>query len=182
MKSLSPGSPHAIVMVGIAGSGKTFFAEKFADTFGAPYISADKLAENAKDNESTTSLVRSMLAELMKTKQSIVIDAGGDTRRARSEFAKFLREYGYTPLFVWVQIDQETARQRTGRKKSDVDFDKTLQRFSTPHPSEKPVVISGKHTYASQAKIILKRLSAPRAENSSHQRPPTRQSRSVPIQ
>jgi len=180
MKSLSLGSPHAIVMVGIAGSGKTFFAEKFANTFGAPYVNADQLAQHAKDIAATTELTRALVGELVKTKQTIVVDAGGNTRRERSEFAKFLRAQGYAPLFVWVQIDQETARYRSNRRTASSTS--IAGHFSPPHASEKAVVVSGKHTYATQAKVVLKHLSAPRSEISAHRRPLAREGRSVPIQ
>ena len=32
-----PSVPHAIIMVGIPGAGKTAFSTRFADTFGTPY-------------------------------------------------------------------------------------------------------------------------------------------------
>lgn len=163
-------------MVGIPGSGKSFFAKKFSDTFSAPYIEATGIAAYAPDEEATAGLVQLIVGELLKTGQSIVIDAGGESRKDRAEIAKYLRAHGYEPLFVWVQVDQETAWQRVNRdrNKQGMDFEAELRRFSPPHQSEKAVVISGKHTYASQAKIILKHLAAPRAEISSHTKPPVR--------
>ena len=37
-------------------------------------------------------------------------------------------------------------------------FDDAVRQFSEPHVHEKPIVISGKHTYATQARTILSRL------------------------
>ncbi|MEO7904367.1 MAG: hypothetical protein ABIR91_01085, partial [Candidatus Saccharimonadales bacterium] len=44
------------------------------------------------------------------------------------------------------------------------EYDRVVKRFNAPLPTETFIVISGKHTYASQAKVVLKRLSTPRTE------------------
>lgn len=167
-------------MVGIPGSGKTHFAKQFSETFNAPLIAADVVAAHARDEESAGELIRSFVGELLKTKQSIVVDAGGTSRKDRVEFNRFLRENGYEPLLVWVQVDSNTAKQRAlkHRKMPHEEFESALSKFSAPHQTEKPLVISGKHTYASQAKTVLKRLSEPRAHlsaSSTYPQPPISQ-------
>ncbi len=176
MKSLSLHKPHAIIMVGIPGSGKTFFAKKFADTFNAPYVSIDDILPLSYDTDAAVVLLHSQLNELLKTNMSVVLEAETSSRQQRVELAKGFRDAGYIPMFVWVQTDPDTAYQRLARSKDKrgVDFEKLLKRFSAPHETEKPVVISGKHTYASQAKIVLKHLSAPRTEISTQSTPPVR--------
>ena len=52
MKSLQLDKPHAIVMVGIPGSGKSFFADKFSAMFNAPYVEQMVLDHLAKDTKS----------------------------------------------------------------------------------------------------------------------------------
>ena len=181
MKSLSLNQPHAIVMVGIPGSGKSHFAEKFAETFHAPYVSSDRLRPFVSDPKYLSKLVAQQLNELFKTIYSIVIDGFTHTRTERTELAKHLRDHGYETLFVWVQTDPATARARALKqnKLSSDDYDRIAKRFSPPHATENPVVISGKHTYATQVKSVLKRLSGPRAEIASHSAPPARSLRDV---
>ena len=162
MKSLQLSRPHAIMMVGIPGSGKTFFAEKFAATFGAPFIDSLAIEALAKDEQSAGALIALTVGEVAKTKQTFVFEGNADSRVRRGEFARWASSRGYRPLFVWVQTDEATSRARTLKSKSlsKQEFDATLARFSPPHPDEKPIVISGKHTYASQAKVVLSHLSA----------------------
>lgn len=181
MKSLSLSQPHLIVLTGVKGSGKSFFAEKFAETFHAPYISRDRICEFSPDEKVIDKLVAYQLDELLKTKQPIVVDGMATSRTERAELAKKAREAGYATLLIWVQTDPETAKSRATRlipKKERVsqdNYEHHAKRFTPPHALEKPVVISGKHTYASQAKVVLKRLVTPRTEAiSAHKTSPVR--------
>lgn len=173
MKSLQLSRPYAIMMVGIPGSGKTFFARQFSDTFHTPYIDYNQIGARGADAQSASELTLLFLSEIAKTKQSFVFEGSSDTRANRTEFAKWARARGYAPLFVWTQTDQATSLKRSlkaGTISRD-EFANRLQDFSAPHPDEKPIVISGKHTYASQARTVLahlgheNRASAPQASS-----------------
>lgn len=107
-----------------------------------------------------------MLAEYLKTKRTIVIEGQLDRRANRAELVKVLNKAGYKSLLVWVQTDANEAHRRATKKypkgsglDSD-EFNELLQQFQPPLPQEKPVVISGKHTYTTQVKIVLKQLAA----------------------
>jgi predicted kinase len=181
MKHLSLTKPHLIIMVGIPGSGKSFFAEKFANTFGSPYICDKKIASLVQGK--IDAVVQLQLDELLKTKQSIIFDGSSDTRVERMALTKKARTAGYESLLIWVQTDQATAKARVTQDKkgsaslSVDEYDRRRKRFTPPNVTEKPLVISGKHTYASQAKVVLKKLSAPRAEIADHDKPPLRPER-----
>ena len=183
MKSLSLSQPHVIIMTGIPGSGKSFFAEKFADTFHAPYVSQTTVARLAKVNEAdATQVTLYFLQELLKSKQPVVFDGASETRTERAELARIARKAGYETLFVWVQTDVATAKGRStkdlkGKTSQTLPpevFDQRVKRFTPPNAVEKPMVVSGKHTYASQAKVVLKKLSAPRAASTQPIEPPLR--------
>lgn len=148
------------MMVGIPGSGKTFFAEAFSKTFNTPYLNLDDIEQRSADAAAAGELTVAFLTELVKTEQTFVLEGNSATRTWRTEFAKWARAHGYAPLFVWTQVDNTTALKRTLKKgRLDRDgFAEAVRTFSTPHPDEKAVVISGKHTYASQARMVLNHL------------------------
>ena len=161
MKSLQLEKPHAIVVVGIQGSGKSFFAEKFADTFTAPYIDDKQFIDHAKTEGDAKMIATTMLLELLKTGKSIIVETDG-SKENRYELSKLLKDSGYEMLLVWVQTDSNTAmaraRKMNGTKASE--YKEGLKQFSAPQNNEQPLVISGKHTFASQTKTVLKKLAA----------------------
>lgn len=181
MKSLSLTTPHMIIAVGIPGSGKSYFAQQFGETFHAPVVSESTITTLAGDAANATKLALYQIDELLKTRQSIIVDGFTGSRTERSELAKRARAAGYEPLYIWVQTDIGTAKMRVTKDKMRPDHERTsdaydslLKKFIEPSASDHTIVISGKHTYATQARIVLKKLSAPRAEAASVETPPPR--------
>ena len=157
MESLHLSRPYAIMMVGIPGSGKTFFASQFAETFHAPYIDSLALEQLSRDSDAAGELIGLVLAEIAKTSQSFVFEGNSDSRVRRTEFARWARNKGYQPVLIWVQTDRQTSLKRalkSGFATREV-FESILRDFSPPHEDEKAIVVSGKHTYASQARVVL---------------------------
>lgn len=185
MKSLSLSTPHLIVMVGIPGAGKTFFARQFADMFHAPLLSNDMFTNAAPDLDADTNqkltiaLTTDLLPEILKTGKTVLLDGTGSMRNERAELQKVAKKAGYNTLLVWLQTDTATAKIRCvkphkGSEKRAMraeEFDAIARKFSPPHPTEKYIVLSGKHTYASQAKMLLRKLSEPRSTSQPTQNP-----------
>lgn len=188
MKSTTVSKPHLIIMVGIPGSGKSFFAEHFAETFNAPLISFHRIRQelfsaptfSKEENTIISQVANYMIDEVLKTGRTIVYEGQTDTHIERNLIAKKSRDAGYQPLFIWVQTEPDTARKRAkkatpGKPALSVDqYNEILKRFSVPNQAEKPVVISGKHTYASQLKIVLKHLIEPQSPATDHSNRSTR--------
>lgn len=173
MKPLTPTTPHAIIMVGIPGSGKTTFAERFAHTFQAPFVNQRLISRIADiTDESAETIASYMTDELLKTNRSIVYEGNTYSKVSRQALIKKVSSAGYQPLLVWVQTEsveskrRATKKQKDGSELSSEQFDAAIKRFTPPSINEKAIVISGKHTYATQLKIVLKHIA-------SNQRPTT---------
>lgn len=169
MKSLHLSVPHIIATVGMPGAGKTQFSEQFAEMFGAPRLSAGIFANLSTDDKSIHEATVSVLKEFMKTKQTLVYDGSTEKRIARAELVREARTAGYKVLFVWVQTDLATAKSRwvKSRRNDESEFEHLMRQFSAPHDSEPCVVISGRHTYSTQAKTVLRKLTETRTTASS---------------
>lgn len=165
MKPTTSASPHAIVMVGIPGAGKSTFAEQFADTFQALLLNRTLFQRQLNlDDEQASFVFDTILTEYFKTRRTLVIESDLDTKEKRDALTKKLSKAGYKTLLVWVQTDTNEAFRRATRPfpsgsglESD-EFDAAVDAFEAPHTKEKAVVISGKHTYKTQLKIVLKQL------------------------
>jgi predicted kinase len=178
MKPSETTKPHLIIMVGIPSSGKSFFADHFAETFKAPIVSYDimrkEIFSNPTFSEDEDEIIRKVsnyvLSEFLKTKKTVIFEGETSLGKERFEIAKGARAAGYEPLFIWVQTETQTAQKRatkTSLEKPAItaeEFAAKLKRFNPPNKNEQFVVISGKHTYASQLKIVLKHLIQPRPE------------------
>ncbi len=164
MKPLQLSKPYVIAMVGIPGAGKTYFASHFAQTFNAALVSNAIIGSNVESYDSIETLTKYMLGELYKSQATIIYD--GDLRRRsdRSELIKSAKQAGYETLLVWVQTDTAAAKSRFVKSQS-IDrssaadlFEQEFRKFTIPNSLEKHLVISGKHTYASQLKIVLTKI------------------------
>lgn len=179
MKSLSLVKPLILVVVGAPGAGKSFFARQFSDTFNAPLISYDYLryalfsdaAIPSHDQQNAIQQIANHeIVELLKTKKTFIIDGFGFNRVQRIDLKKIAHKNDYDTLLVWVQTDAATAKyrsiKRSHRKHDDQynlsltaeEYEQLSKKFNTPLPNEAQVVISGKHTYATQARVVLKKL------------------------
>lgn len=180
MEPLKLLKPHLIIMTGISGAGKNYFANNFAQSFGAPIVSSNLIRENLFEQPTfepaedflVEKITNYLLDEVLKTKGTVVFKGKTDTRADRLAIYKKCKELGYEPLLVWVQTDVETAKKRQSKQfrnkaLSDKLFEQRLEKFSKPIKSENAFVISGKFNYKSQEKAVLKRLAGTKQPNPS---------------
>ena len=207
MKSLSTSKPLVLLIVGVPGAGKSHFARQFASIFHTPLVSYDRLQyllfsepQFSKEEELLiASIMNTQMQELFKTQKTFIVDGAVNSRAARMEIERVARKHDYGTLTIWIQTDHESAQYRvTSRNKrregdkfnarmSEEQFKKYSQRINPPALKESYIVISGKHTFATQAKVVLKKIVTPRdttiqpvnREHHSPNHPPTERTRIV---
>lgn len=166
--------------MGLPGSGKSFFARQFADLYGLPRISEDRirfeLFEKPLFNEDEADIINRvsfyMLEQTMQTERTVVFEGSALTAAQRSEAYELARQNGYRTLVVWLQTDIETSAQRAAtrdRRNPDskyafeVDkstFNKVKDTLERPGEKETVVVVSGKHAFKSQCLTVLRKITS----------------------
>ena len=201
MKSMSLGNPMIILVVGVPGVGKSFFARRFAETFNAPLVSEDKIRYTLFSNHTYTrneqamvdQVAKLLIDELFIAGKTFVLDGGYNARSRRDEITQRANQYGFRTLIVWVQTDDPTAKRRALHRSVKIAGDQYKQSltqeqweaqakaFTAPDMEKREtnsVVISGKHTYAAQAKTVLKKIVEARADLMRSDRPVAREDNS----
>lgn len=180
MKQLTLNRPLILIIIGLPGAGKSFFARQFAETFGVACISENYVRStlfsapqfSREENAIIENLQQYMLGELVKTKRTFLLDGGCETRAQRLWVEKLAQQNGYDTLNIWVQTDEATAKlratKRGNKKPEDLNshslsadqFQQFSKRFALT-TRETYIVISGKHTYNTQARTVLRKLATP---------------------
>lgn len=180
MKKLELSSPLIIIMMGVPGAGKTFFARQFANKLNIGYISEDRIrhdifnpAKFTQDEQSTVRRVMGyMIEELSRVKRHIILDGRFLSSNERQKIHQVMNTAGYQSLTVWVQTEEDLAKRRASRRDkrkpddkynlpvNSRDFLATKEALEKPQEKENFSVISGKHTFKSQSETVLKRIIA----------------------
>jgi len=153
--------PYAILVFGAPMSGKTTFAEQFSARFNAPFLN---LSELYNEHKLTRKLALVLIQQLTKCKQTLIIEGGLDTEKQRNEIKDILTKAEYKPVLVWVQTDLNAIKHRMRHKYKKLEEAKNAlaeqyKKIEAPSELERPLVISGKHTFQTQCKNVLTGLS-----------------------
>ena len=164
MNGKNMAKPRALLIFGAPSSGKSTFAQQFSLEFKAPVIDIDKLK---KKHNLTDDIVGVIIDQLTQCRQTLIIDGGIDTEEARNNFRDLLNRRGYNPTLIWVQTDISTLKARLKAKyaspsKAKSAYESAVANMEAPADIERPIVISGKHTFPAQMKTVLSSLATPK--------------------
>lgn len=148
---------RALMVFGAPCSGKTTFAKKFAKKFGLAYYDLNELVGEHGFSRADALFVIELI---MRTKQTIILEGGIDTEKERSELRNLIRKNGYEPALIWIQTDVATIRSRMKLRyrsvsKAKQSFDNATAEMEAPTDFEKPIILSGKHTFETQTRHAI---------------------------
>jgi predicted kinase/flavin reductase (DIM6/NTAB) family NADH-FMN oxidoreductase RutF len=120
-----------VLVGGLPGTGKTYFAKRFARALQARYVSTDQLRKELFVNRTYTTrekeqVYEAMLAELRKAlsnNQDIVIDATFYREDLRERFVFAAETFHVDPVFIFTTANEETIKERLGRPREDSEAD-----------------------------------------------------------
>ena len=121
-----------IIIFGLPGSGKSYFASRFAKVINAAYINSDKVRKETFEKSVYSDLQKKAVYDKMleqmklsvKQNKNVVLDATFHKENTRKPFAEEMKDKGGIS-FIEIQADENTIRERLKRPRpySDADFE-----------------------------------------------------------
>ncbi|GAC1390828.1 MAG: hypothetical protein NVSMB46_01370 [Candidatus Saccharimonadales bacterium] len=178
MNKLQLTRPVLMLLYGLPGAGKTFFARQLCEDMNAAHVQSDRIRYelfeepryDRQENEIIEHLMIYMAEEFLNAGISVVYDVNASRLAKRRELRDMARKSKATPVLLWFQIDIDSAYMRVAkrdRRKADdkyssplprASFDQLIAHLQNPTISEDYIVISGKHTYTTQRSAVIKKL------------------------
>jgi predicted kinase len=177
MSKIVLAKPTLICLYGYPGSGKTYVARSLSDAIQLAQVSSDRIRNelfqnpryDAQENAIITHLMDYMSEEFLSAGVSMVYDTNALRIAQRRRLRELAQKHRAAYLLIWLQIDIDTAFARTqerDRRTADdkysepqtkSTFDRQVSGMQNPE-GEDYLVISGKHTFATQKNSIINRL------------------------
>jgi predicted kinase len=177
MSKIVLAKPVLVCLYGFPGSGKSYVARNLSESIQMADVSADRIRSelfespryDAQENAIITHLMNYMTEEFLNSGVSVAYDVNAMRLAQRRNLRMIARKHKAEYMLVWLQIDMESAFNRTqnrDRRTADdkfaepqtrLTFDKQLSGMQNPQ-GEDYLVISGKHTFATQKSAIINRF------------------------
>jgi predicted kinase len=177
MSKLALNKPVLIFLYGFPGAGKSFVARNLADSIELANVSGDRIRSelfehpryDAQEDAIIGHLMNYMADEFLNAGVSVVYDTNALRLAQRRAIRDLARKHKAEHLLVWLQIDVESAFDRTqtrDRRTSDdkyaeplnrLTFDKKISGMQNPK-GEDYLVISGKHAFITQKSAVINKL------------------------
>lgn len=120
-----------IAVFGLPGTGKTYFATRFADAISAWHANTDKIRiqhnlqgkYDLQTKEKVYQLLFDFVREGMKKQKTVVIDGTFIKKDYRNELKQFCKPYQVPVHFIEIRADEEVVQQRTNKKREESEAD-----------------------------------------------------------
>ena len=185
MGKLQPAKPLLIMLYGMPGSGKTFFARQLREHLNAAHLQGDRIRDELFENPTYTkeenhivaSLMTYMTSEFLQAGISVVFDTNAMRLSQRRALRNLAIKAGTQSMLLWIQIDPDSAFKRAShrdRRKQDdhyaqemepAVFRELLSGMQNPEITEHYLVLSGKHVFNTQKNALVRYLVEKRLVN-----------------
>jgi predicted kinase len=167
----------AILISGLPGTGKTYFAKRLAPFLGASYFGTDAMRKHiAPDRTYTHAEKASVYHEILerfqhslRAAQTVVMDATFYKQDLRDEFVRAARDAHAKVMWIEVRASEDVIRERLSRPRpdSDADFAVYLKLKGEYEPIQEPhLVLDSTHT---SVEVMIAHTQAWMKEHLSHE-------------
>jgi len=178
MMKIVPTTPLLIMLYGYPGAGKSYVARQLSNHIQAAHVQGDRIRYelfekpryDKQENAIITQLMDYMTEEFLSSGISVIYDTNALRAAQRHSLREVARRAQAKPLVIWLQIDADSAFERTqkrDRRKADDRYAPILDQetfrsvsshMQNPTMADDYVVISGKHVFNTQLSAIMKKL------------------------
>jgi predicted kinase len=158
-----------IIVFGLPGSGKTYFASRLAERLKGIHISSDVIRAEISEQSNYSPQVKMRVYEKMleemeekKNDKAILLDATFYLEKIRKDFVKAAAGLNKKIYFIEVKADEEIIKERVSKKRkySEADFEVYLKmkKAFEPLKEEHTVLFSDKMSIEQMLDIAVKYL------------------------
>ncbi len=120
-----------VIVFGLPGSGKSYFASRLAELINAEYLNSDRLRKEMfqhrtysdKEKESVYNKMLEKMQSATAQKKSLVLDATFHKRETRKLFIDKIKEGDIYFIEVWADETITKERLKQSRPDSEADFE-----------------------------------------------------------
>lgn len=120
------------MVMGLPGSGKSFFARRLADKSDMTYLNSDQVRielglrgrYSREDRQKVYAAMAAKTGDLLKEEKPVLVDATFQRKTNRLEFQELAKKRSCSVACIWVWAEEGLVEKRlaTKRKESDADF------------------------------------------------------------
>lgn len=116
-----------IVVLGLTGTGKTYFAKRLAKAINGPHNNTDDVRRRLGLREKYTEEAKQQVYEALfdwalnalATHAKVIIDATFSEQPYRNQLMRQVKEKGYSLYFIEMTAEEETIRARVSQARED---------------------------------------------------------------
>jgi len=129
-------APLLILVMGLPGSGKSYFSRHLAEKMSALYLSSDRIRAEMKltgnyDEESKQKVydrLEERAREALLNGKTVLVDATFHKKKRREQFAALARKTGARLKVICIEADEALIRERLQKPRKESEADLSVYR------------------------------------------------------
>ncbi len=120
-----------ILITGLPGTGKSYFARQLSDRLRGEYISSDQTRKKMdamgkyleEDKEKVYGHMEELAQSLIMEEKTVILDATFYKQKLRNRFITLALDHNIPFYVVWITAEEEIIRERLASRRTDSEAD-----------------------------------------------------------